>query len=346
VRFCAWTALLLTLPLLTATSAQDRTGVDPFAAFRPWIDVTSGDRARADRGETVVRILPSHGREVAVLALAAITVAPETFADRFHAIEALRTSERSPATRRFSNPPVRADLDAMRLEPDDLASIRRCLPGNCGVKLTVAEIQRLRRAAGTTGPEGDDALQQAFRDLVFERVNTYLADGLTGLAPYADKAQGVRTADALARLVERSPYLAAHAPTLVRFLLDFPRVPVDSRDSFLYWAEERFNGRPVLSVSHVSIVRNDPASGLPPVMVAGKQLFATHYNNASLGLTCLVGQGPQYLLYVNRTEVDLLGGFFGGLKRAILEGRIRREAAALVGGLRTRIEARPKEVSP
>lgn len=345
MRCCAWLVLLLTLPLLPAPSAQAPGGADPFAAFRPWIDITSDDRARADRGETLVRILPSRGKEVAVLALAGITVAPETFVARFHAIETLRTSTHSPVTRRFSNPPARADLDAMRLTTEDLSAIRRCRPGDCDVKLTAAEIQRLRHTAAAAGPEGDEALRQAFRDLVFERVSQYVADGLTGLAPYADKAEGVRTADALARLVERSPYLAAHAPAVVSFLLHFPRVPVDERDSFLYWAEEHFNGRPVLSASHVRIVRSDPSSGLPAVMVAGKQLFATHYNNASLGLTCLVGQGPQYLLYVNRTEVDLLGGFFGAVKRAILEGRIKRDAVSLVAGLRTRIEATP-EVLP
>jgi hypothetical protein len=336
-------ALLLTLPLLPAPSAQAPGGTDPFAAFRPWIDITPDDRARADRGETVVRILPSRGKEVAVLALTAITVAPEAFVARFHAIEELRTSARSPATRRFSSPPVRADLDTMRLTPDDLASIRRCRPGDCHLKLTAAENQRLRRTADAGGD--DEALQQAFRDVVFSRVTTYLASGLTGLAPYADKREGVRTADALARLVERSPYLAAHWPGLVSFFLDFPRVPVDERDSFLYWAEERFNGRPVLSATHVLIVRNDPVSELPLVMVAGKSLFATHYNQASLALTCLVGRGPQYLLYVNRTEVDLLGGFFGAFKRVILEGRIERDAGAVVAGLRERIEATSKEPS-
>ena len=294
MRCRAGVALLLTLPLLTASTGGQPAGTDPFAAFRPWIDVTRDEQARADRGETVVRILPSRGHEVAVLALTAITVTPETFVARFHAIEALRTSARSPATRRFSNPPVRADLATMRLTPEDLAAIRRCRPGDCDVKLAAAEIERLRRVADATAPGADEALQQAFRDVVFDRVTTYLAGGLAGLAPYADRQNGVGTADAFARLMARSPYLAAHVPALASALLDFPRVPADERDSFLYWTEERFDGRPVVSASHVTIIRNDPASALPAVMVAGKQLFATHYENGALGLTCLVGHEPQY----------------------------------------------------
>jgi hypothetical protein len=344
VRRRAWIALLLTVPLVTVPSAQEPADTDPFAMFRPWIEIARDERVRADRGETVVRILPSRGREVAVLALTAISVDPDTFVARFHAIEALRTSGRSPTTRRFSNPPARDDLDALRLGADDLASLRRCRPDDCGLKLTVAEIQRLGRPAGAASGD-DESLQQAFRDVVFDRITRYRTDGLAAFAPYADKPTGVRTADALMRLVERSPYLAAHVPGLVDALLHFPRVPLDERASFLYWTEERFDGRPVISATHVAIVRHDPDSGLPTAMVAGKQLFATHYSNGALGLTCLVGRGPQYLLYVNRTEVDVLGGFFGPFKRAILEGRIKREAGAVVAGLRARIEAPPREAS-
>lgn len=346
MRHRAWVSLSLVLPCLAGASAQEPAGTDPFAPFRPWIEVTADDRARADRGDTVVRVLPSRGGEVAVVALAAITVSPEAFAERIHDIEALRTSAHSPATRRFSSPPDLADLDRMDLPPQDVDAIRRCRPGDCDVKLTTAEIARLRALADAAGPDGAPQIQQAFREVVLERVRRYLADGLDGLAPYADKPEGVRTADALARLVARSPYLEAHAPTLVERLLDFPRTPADGHDSFLYWAEERFGGRPVLSATHVLIARNDPASGLPLVMVAGKQVFATHYSNGALGLTCLIGTGPQYLLYVNRTEVDLLGGFFGPLKRAIIEGRIRREAGAVVAGLRTRIQSPSKEGPP
>lgn len=345
MRRRALVLLSLVFPWLIGASAQEPPAPDPFAAFRPWIDITAGERARADRGETVVRVLPSRGKEVAVLALASISVSPEVFVARFHDIEALRTSSFSPVTRRFSSPPRLADLARMSLPAEDLAAIRRCRPGACDVKLSVAEIARLRAIADAAPPD-DEALRRAFREVVLERVTRYLAEGLGALAPYGDKPERVRTADALKRLVERSPYLSAHAPSLVEFLLDDARAAVEERDSFLYWAEERFGGRPVLNATHVDIIRTDPGAGLPVVMVAGKQLFATHYNNASLGLTCLVGRGPQYLLYVNRTEVDLLGGLFGAFKRAILEGRVRNEAGAIVAGLRARIQAGAPGLSP
>jgi hypothetical protein len=95
-------------------------------------------------------------------------------------------------------------------------------------------------------------------------------------------------------------------------------------------------------VTHVSIVRSaDP--GVPEALVAAKQTFATHYMTGSLALTTITGgadRSPRYLMYLNRSRVDVLGGFFGGLVRRIMERRLRTEATDVVQGLRRRLEAR------
>ena len=141
----------------------------------------------------------------------------------------------------------------------------------------------------------------------------------------------------LGRLLEHSPYFTARLPQHAEFVRTFPRASLDTGNGFLYWALDRVEDRPVVSVTHVSIVRNAPGSGLPLVTVAGLQVFATHYYQGSLGLTYLVGDGPRYLVYVNRTELDVLGGFLGGLKRAILESRLKKDITRLIGGLRRRL---------
>ena len=91
----------------------------------------------------------------------------------------------------------------------------------------------------------------------------------------------------------------------------------------------------------MSILRSyDP--GLPDALVAGKEIFATHYVNASLGLTAIVRGEPgahNYLAYVNRSEVDMLGGMFGGLVRWFMQRRLRSEAADVLRGLRRRLES-------
>jgi hypothetical protein len=57
--------------------------------------------------------------------------------------------------------------------------------------------------------------------------------------------------------------------------------------------------------------------------------------------------GIPYLAYVNRSQVDLLKGFFGGFVRGMLEDRVERQAPLIVGGLRARLESGspPEEAS-
>jgi hypothetical protein len=53
----------------------------------------------------------------------------------------------------------------------------------------------------------------------------------------------------------------------------------------------------------------------------------------------VVDDEANYLVYVNRSQLDLLGGIFGFLKRSVLEGRIRRDTPKILRGLRDRLES-------
>ena len=112
-------------------------------------------------------------------------------------------------------------------------------------------------------------------------------------------------------------------------------------ESFVYWSKERLAGKPIVSVTHVNIaLSSDP--GLPQALVAGKAIFATHYVNAALALTAIVSGGPgrpNYLVYLNRSDVDALGGFLGGVVRWVAERRLKNEAAGVLEGLRRRLES-------
>jgi hypothetical protein len=81
-------------------------------------------------------------------------------------------------------------------------------------------------------------------------------------------------------------------------------------------------------------------------MVVGKQIFASRYINGALSMTAVTAPdaGGRYLIYLNRSTVDLLGGVFGGITRAVLESRLTGEVPELVGRLRDRLE-RSRHVS-
>ena len=73
----------------------------------------------------------------------------------------------------------------------------------------------------------------------------------------------------------------------------------------------------------------------------GKQVFATRYMTGGLSLTAITtdtATGANYLVYLNRTGVDLLGGLFGSLKRSVLESRLKSEVPNIIQNLRVRLE--------
>ena len=92
--------------------------------------------------------------------------------------------------------------------------------------------------------------------------------------------------------------------------------------------------------THVDIVQPE-APHAPAVIVLAKEILATHCRTASLGITAVVedpARAERYLVYVNRSQVDLLGGLFGGLKRKLIEGRVASDSAAVVRLARSRLE--------
>jgi hypothetical protein len=79
--------------------------------------------------------------------------------------------------------------------------------------------------------------------------------------------------------------------------------------------------------------------------VASKQIYGSHYYDASLGLTILLrdGSGPSpatYVAYVNRSRVDVFGGLFGGLARSLVSSKAKGTVSDQLARLRTVLEQR------
>ena len=245
------------------------------------------------------------------------------------------------AIARFSDPPAIEDLAGLALDDEELSEVRECRSGSCGLKLSAVEMAQLKRVTGEAGGDWKPAVQQAFRSLILKRVTAYLADGHGALRPYENHVGQTWPATSFALVLGHSVFLIEHLPRFAEHLSRYPQTPTPDVESFLYWSKERVAGKANISATHVSILRNSHA-GLPDTLVAGKELFATHYVNASLGLTALMrGESGRhsYLVYVNRSEVDLLGGVFGGLVRWFVQRRVKAEAANVLQGLRRRLES-------
>jgi hypothetical protein len=81
-------------------------------------------------------------------------------------------------------------------------------------------------------------------------------------------------------------------------------------------------------------------------LIASRQVFADHYYDASIGLTILIDrpirnekrQGS-YLIYINRSRIDMLGGFLSSLKRKITLSRVRAGLESHMEKMKSRVEA-------
>ena len=171
-------------------------------------------------------------------------------------------------------------------------------------------MDRLRQSLAEAGDNWKPALQDAFRQIVLQRVEGYLANGHAALRGYEDKDGPLSLEARFSSLLNRSFFLTGASPRFAEYLDQYPRAPISEVESFIYWSKERLEGKAIISATHVSILRS-AESALPDALVAGKGIFATHYVNASLGLTAILrGRpgSPNYLAYVNRSDVDMAGG--------------------------------------
>lgn len=318
------------LALQMAAVAQN----DPFAFLQPTVTITADDRKRLDLGQPIAHVLPTRDLEVAVVAIVPVRIDGNRLVAWVREIEQLKHSPYVLAIHRFSNPPRLQDLDALTLDESDLSEIGRCGPGHCGLKLSDGEIRSLQQPAAGGATGWQTAVQERFRQLMLDRVEAYLA---SGRVQHQSDAAGAGS-DAFSELVTHSDFLTAHAPRFADALRG-AHTAADV-ESFLYWSKERLARKPVISITDVNIVRgHDPRQ--PDAVIAGKQIFATHYLNASLGLTALLpGRGgSNYLVYVNRSDVDALSGLFAGLTRFMIQRRLKADSIEVLERLRRRLES-------
>ena len=314
---------------------------DPFEFLKPTVIVTAAERQRLDRNQVLARMLPGSNGQLAVFVATRLDAAPDALVAWTRAIAELKRSKYVLAIGRFSEPPKLSDLDALTLEPSEVDAIRRCRLGSCGLKLSAADIESFSRIAATGAAATPEVINGEFRRLLLERVRAYRAAGLGAMPAPADRRTPRRPDAVLSSIVASSPYLA-RVPDIAMWLQRYPNT-ASRPESFFYWSKEHYGeGKPIVSITHVGIVHSRSAPQLPAVIVVGKQIFATHYLEGSLGLTMVLRDetnGVPYLAYLNRSQLDMLRGFVGTLLRGVLEGRVERQAPSIIRGLRERLES-------
>ena len=144
--------------------------------------------------------------------------------------------------------------------------------------------------------------------------------------------------------MDAPPALLRRFPGLQHHVATFPRGRAADAEDVIYWSKEDVGPKVIISITHMVIV---PIRDGGPVLyaAASKQLYGSHYFDSSLGLTLLLRDedpGSTVLVYVNRSRIDVLSGFLGGLKRAIVRSRGRSAMEDTLTRIRTHL---PKHVN-
>jgi len=299
------------------------------------------DHTILQSGRAVVATLPAGDREFAAYGVARFNGPGEQLVRWTHGLPHAHTNQYVVAIGRFSNPPVLADVDGLLLDDRDLEDLQRCRPGDCEVQLSAAEIRAIRKAIDGAGPRWRAEAQAAFRRLMVERARLYLQSGLAGAPPYHDHDQPVSPARELSAVLAREAVETGGIAPSVGHPISSAGIDTPTEDSFLYWSKEVFNGaKPIVSIVHGRVIRLAASTGVEALRVE-TQVYATHYFSASLtliGVSRPGGDGAaRHLVYRRRVRGAVFDGAFGGVVRALVARRIRKDAPAAIELLRRQI---------
>jgi hypothetical protein len=304
---------------------------------------TESELAALERDQPVARVLRDvDKRELAAFGAVRVHATSAFLLDRIRDIVGFKRNPMVLQIGRFGSPATIEDLAGLTLERDDIEALRRCRPGDCGVRLPAADIDRIRTAVNWNAPDAPDRATRAMREFLVRQVQAYTAGGTSMLGAYHDKKQPIRVDEEFDRLLA-APLLLRAVPALRDYALHFPAREPAATDEFLYWSKERFGFKPVISVTHVMIHR-PPDPSLIDAYVISKQIYASHYFDASLAVTAVVDapgadrRPAFYMMYLLRNRTPMLEGFFAALMKGPVRSRTRDGLVETLRVTRERLE--------
>lgn len=322
--------------LLAGTMSLGRTaaaGPDETALLKE-IGFSSPEIQRIRRGEVVARTTEADSSTIALVVAGTVDVPPAFYLEKFRDIVSFKKTQEVLQIGRLGRPPKAADMAGLSLSTEDVDDLRGCRVGDCGIKLDLQGIEKVARRDAHL-----ETASAAMREHLAAYLQKYLPSGNAALMEYHDGSRPRRLADELRMIAERSSYLQRGWPVLFDAVFHFNGTLPSGLEHFLYWSKEKIGPRPVVSLTHaiVSPVQDGAAA------IATKQVYASHYSNASLGLTILIDRSTPEIaqtrvVYVNHSRVDLLGGVFGAITRPLIRSRARDGAERAMRGLRDRLE--------
>lgn len=332
-------ALAVLVATLVSAQSQTQTAKD---FLRKYLGFTEADIAALDKGQLVTKIPKvTDQREVAAFAAVRVNALPEQLTSQFRDIVKWKKGDSVPEIGKFSDTPTMDDLAGLTIEPDDIKVLKKCKPGSCDVKLSALSMEKLVKGTNWAAPNYLGQAERLFKQMLVDYVGAYTLGGNRYLVQYDDQRQPLKLPEDFSALLKESDYVTDYAPEMANYIDKFPNASLPGSTDYVYWSKEKFGIQPVVSVTHVTMYPRRHGN-MNEVLIASKQLYASHYFESSLAFTMMIpreGGDGSYLLYLNRSRSDTLRGFFSGLTRFIIAGRVRDGAAKSLQQAKERLEA-------
>jgi hypothetical protein len=298
------------------------------------------DREALLSGAPLIKLLDADPiAEVAVFGAIWVNAPSALYVERVKNIEEFERGGGIRVTKRFSDPPNAADLDALNVSDEDLEDLKECRIGDCALKLDAFALQRLREGVDWRKPTAKADANAMLRQLALEYVRRYRAGGNASLAVYRDHERPTYVANEFRSMIDRLPRLDTLLPDLRHYLLDYPTAVLPNSTDFVYWQEVQFGLKPTIRISHL-IIQERPGSKV----VASKMLYSSHYFWTALEVRVLLDDpargGGFWFVTVNRSRSDGLSGFRGRIIGARVRSEVRNGTRAALTAVKAKLEAR------
>jgi hypothetical protein len=332
----AWILSLVSTAVASGLVRANAQADQAHALLRTVAAFTTADLARLDRGEPLASVLETDRRDLAVVGAVRIAGPQSKLFARYRDASAAKTSDVIMETGRFSMPPAADDLRELHFEDYDLDTIRICKPGDCGVRLSTPDMERFAHDVNWNAPNWRQQAGDLWRTLLAANAAAYLSHGALG--DYRNKAIPLDVADEFRILFDAFAEFEKLSPEFLAHLKRFPSAPLDGTEDLLYWSKDDIN-RPVTRITHLSLYPAPPGSHRPG-LIATKQIYAAHYFDAGLGLTCAFDDGASgfFIVSMNRVRTRSLTGFTRTVVRSIVQRRCREAMEGILRSTKTAIE--------
>lgn len=226
-----------------------------------------------------------------------------------------------------------ASLAPVVLPKEEAEALLDAGPGD-KFNLSIPEIESFKMLGQSSPNAIEEALALHYREILFQRFESYRRGGTYAIAPYArDDNRDTRPSLELRQAASASAILQRYFPTLYKVWLDYPKpLPAGANEAFP-WVEKKVESRSAVILRHrISMDWNDG------VLVLTREIYAPHSYNSSQWITgCLPYRNGTLVFQQVRSYTDQVAGIASNVKhiigRELLKDKMLKSFQRLCGVL-------------